>query len=139
MQSASDEELMRVDLASPLIQPFLSGGWYPAEVGHRWMAQQASVRLGGPRTSAQMLHLTGFCPAAQVRSGPLTMMVAADGKPMKPALLREGAFDVSFPLPLELVGKKEIEVTIHVERTFRPRNDARDWGCPAVNWDEGPV
>ena len=27
-----------------------------------------------------------------------------------------------------LVGKKEIEVTIHVERTFRPPNDARDLG-----------
>ena len=129
MQSASSsEEPMRIDVASPLIQPFLGGGWYWAEERHRWMAQQASVRLSGPRTSNQTLHLTGFCPAAQVRSGPLTMIVAADGTSMKPALLREGAFDVSFPLPPELVGKKEIGVTIHVDRTFRPPNDARDLG-----------
>ena len=47
---------------------------------------------------------------------------------MQSAQLREGAFDVSFPLPPELVGKKEIEVTIHVDRTFRPPNDARDLG-----------
>jgi len=92
------------------------------------MAQQASVRLGGPRTSAQTLHLTGYCPAEQVRSGPLTMLVSVDGKPMKPALLRLGAFDVSFPLSPELVGKKEIEVNIRVDRTFRPPHDLRDLG-----------
>jgi hypothetical protein len=129
IQSASlSEEPMRIDLASPLVQPFLSGGWYPAEDRHRWMAQQATVRLSGPRNPAQTLHLTGFCPAAQVRSGPLGMIVTVDGKPMKPALLREGAFDMSFPLSPELVGKKEIEVTIHVDRTFRPPNDSRDLG-----------
>ena len=129
MQSSSlSDEPMRIDLASPLVQPFLSGGWYPAEDRHRWMAQQASVRLSGPRNSTQTLHLTGFCPAAQVRSGPLLMIVAADGKPMKTAPLREGAFDVSLPLSPDLVGKKEIEVTIRVDRTFRPPNDARDLG-----------
>ena len=129
LQTANaSEEPLRIDFASPLIQPFLGVGWYPAEERHRWMAQQASVRLGGPRNPAQTLHLTGFCPAAQVRSGPLAMIVAADGKPMKPALLREGAFDVSFPLSPGLLGKKEIEVTIHVERTFRPPNDGRDLG-----------
>jgi hypothetical protein len=123
IQSASlSEEPMRIDIASPLMQSFLGGGWYGAEDGHRWMAQQASVRLGGPRNSAQTLHLAGFCP------GPRTLIVSADGKPMKPVLLREGAFDVSFPLAPELVGKKEIEVTIHVDRTFRPSNDARDLG-----------
>ena len=47
---------------------------------------------------------------------------------MKPTLLSEGAFDVSFPLSPELVGKKEIEVTIRVDHTFRPPNDARDLG-----------
>ena len=67
-------------------------------------------------------------PAAQVRSGLLGMMVTTDGKPLKPALLSDGAFDVSFPLPPELVGKKEIEVTIRVDRTIRPPNDARDLG-----------
>ena len=122
------EEPMRIDLASPVIQAFLSGGWHAAENGHRWMTQQAGVRLGGPRTSAQTLHLTGYCPAEQVGAGPLTMSVSVDGKPLKPARLREGAFDVSFPLPPELVGKKEIEVTIHVDHTFRPPNDARDLG-----------
>jgi len=129
IQSASlSEEPTRIDVASPLIQPFLGVGWYPAEERHRWMAQQASVRLGGPRTSAQTLHLTGYCPAEQVRSGPLTMLVSADGKPMKPALLRAGPFDVSFPLSPELVGKKEIEVTIRVNRTFSPPHDLRDLG-----------
>jgi hypothetical protein len=129
IQSASlSEKPMRIDLAIPLMQPFLGDGWYAAEDRHRWMAQQAGVRLSGPRNSAQTLHLAGFCPPAQVRSGPLTMTVTADGKPMKPALLGEGAFDVSFPLSPELVGKKEIEVTIRVDRTFRPPNDARDLG-----------
>jgi hypothetical protein len=129
LQSASpSEELLRIDVASPLTQASLGVGWYPAEERHRWMAQQASVRLGGPRTSAQTLHLTGYCPAEQVRSGPLTMLVSVDGKPMKPALLRLGAFDVSFPLSPELVGKKEIEVNIRVDRTFRPPHDLRDLG-----------
>ena len=46
MQSSIlSDEPMRIDLASPLMQPFLSGAWYPAEEGHRWMAQQASVRM----------------------------------------------------------------------------------------------
>jgi hypothetical protein len=129
LQSATlSEDPLRIDFASPLIEPFLGVGWYPAEERHRWMAQKASVRLSGPRNSTQTLHLTGFCPAAQVRSGPLLMIVAADGKPMKTAPLREGAFDVSLPLSPDLVGKKEIEVTIRVDRTFRPPNDARDLG-----------
>jgi hypothetical protein len=129
IQSASpSEEPTRIDVASPLMQSFLGSGWSGAENLHRWMAQQASVRLGGPRTSAQTLHLTGYCPAEQVRSGPLTMLVSADGKPMKPALLRAGPFDVSFPLSPELIGKKEIEVNIRVDRTFRPPHDLRDLG-----------
>jgi hypothetical protein len=129
LDSASlSEEPLRLDVASPLTQPFLGDGWYQAEDRHRWMAQQATVRLGGPRNSAQTLRVTGSCPAEQVRSGPLAMTVRADGKPMKPVLLHEGDFDVSFPLSPELVGKKEIEVTIHVDRTFRPSNDARDLG-----------
>jgi hypothetical protein len=122
------EEPMRIDVASPLMQPYLGPGWYPAEEGHRWMGQQASVRLAGPRNSAQTLRLTGFLPAAHAHSSALTMLVSADGKAMKPVLVREGIFDISIPLSPELVGKKQIEVTIHVDRTFRPPSDARDLG-----------
>jgi hypothetical protein len=128
MSAGPSQEPTRIDLASPLMHPYLGRGWYPAEEGHRWMGQEASVRLAGPRNLAQTLRLTGFCPGAQVRSGPITMVVSADGKPMKPVLTREGVFAVSLPLAPELVGKKEIEVTIHVDRTFRPPNDKRDLG-----------
>ena len=126
--SGPSGEPMRIDVASPSMQTFLSGSWYAAEEGHRWMAQQATVRLSGPRNSAQTLHLTGYCPADQVYPGALTMIVSVDGKPMKPAALPEGAFDVSFPLAPELIGTREIEVTIQVDRTFRPLHDKRDLG-----------
>jgi hypothetical protein len=117
-----------VRIADPLNEPYLGDGWYPAEEGQRWMAKEAVVRLGGPKTVGSTLHLRGVCPAALVKQGPLEVIVRIDGKTMKPVPVREGDFDLSFPLAPELVSRTEIEIAIHVDRTFRPADDDRDLG-----------
>jgi len=42
--------------------------------------------------------------------------------------VREGAFEVAFPLPPVLEGKASIQVTVEVSRTLRPEADPRELG-----------
>lgn len=120
-----------VELGSRLFDEQLGPTWYGREAGMRWMPQCATLRLRGPRSAEQKLYVSGFCPGPQLREGPVEMRVALDGLPLAPAwLLRpEEAFQFSFPLPPDLVGRAEVELEIGVDRTFTQPGDQRELGA----------
>src|SRR5713226_10006090 len=62
----SGETPRRVDVANDLLAYLLGKSWYPRDDTHRWMPKQATVRLGGPVNTEQRLHISGYCPAAQL-------------------------------------------------------------------------
>ena len=119
-----------VVLGSDSASPFLADGWYTAEGDHRWLGKRGTVMLAGPATAGQQIHLTGYCPAAEVATGSLTGKVSVDGQPVGELTLAKGdaPFDVALPLPAATVGKPRISVTIELDRTFRPAGDVRDLG-----------
>jgi hypothetical protein len=94
------------------------------------MPGEATVRLGGPSKADEKLWLRGSCPAELTKDSPLHLTVAVDGQVIgnKELTAQDGAFDLSFPLPPQLVGKSEVTVRIAVDRTMRVADDPRDLG-----------
>ncbi|MCP5114011.1 MAG: hypothetical protein GY953_24520 [bacterium] len=121
----------RVDVGQPLVADQLGEGWYPIEGSHRWMARQASVRLGGPRTTAEKLYVTGHCSRAQVEEGPVRLSIEVDGHALAAVMLSQpdAPFDFQFELPSNLVGKSNIQIDLAVDRTFSPPGDGRALGA----------
>jgi hypothetical protein len=119
----------RVDVASSLTADYLRGDWFEPESNHRWMGKRARVIIAGPAAPAEQLHIAGYCPGAQLKSGPLVARILVDGNEVGqlPAT-QDGAFDAAFRLPPQLVGKPSMEVTIQLDRTFRAPGDDRDLG-----------
>jgi hypothetical protein len=129
----SSPQLMpqRIKLGSGLSQPFLRGAWYELEGDHRWMGKRAGVVMAGPVSAGQQLHISGYCPRAQLSTGGLlTGKVTADGREIGELSLSQGdaGFDLAFHLPPETVGKPKIEVEIQLDRTFRAPGDIRELG-----------
>lgn len=120
----------RVDVGSDAMADQLGGSWYANEGGYRWMGKRATVSLHGPQTPADKLYLTGFCPAAVVKSGPLRMDVSVDGVKLTPAILREPniRFSLTFDLPPSLDGRKVVEVAVEVDHTLAASADGRKLG-----------
>ncbi len=119
----------RVDAGNPLFESQLGPSWYPLEGDYRWMPKQATLRLGGPAGADQKLHVLGFCPDRQLEAGPLTLTISADGEMLPPAVIdAAGAFERSFPLPQQLTGKEQIEITLEVSRTFVAPPETRSLG-----------
>jgi hypothetical protein len=120
----------RVDVANDLLAYLLGKSWYSRDQAHRWMPKQATVRLGGPKTTSQRLYLSGYCPAGQLEKGPLPLNVQVDGKALPPVRIQPGTerFDFSFELPAGLVGKPSVEVAVEVGRTFKPPGEERELG-----------
>lgn len=109
----------RVDVGNPLTGYLLGPTWYPHAVNHRWMPQQATLRVGGPRSAAERLYISGHCPAAMLRSGPLEMTASADGEILSTVTITHGdaGFAFGFALPPRLLGKPVVEIEIRVNRT----------------------
>jgi hypothetical protein len=119
----------RVDIGSALAQSLLGPEWYPLEGNHRWMPKRATLRIAGPTAPGQKLYLRGYCPPEQLRAGPITVTIAANGSPLPPATITSGGdFELAFPLPDSLVGQSAFEVAVEVSRTFRAGGDIRDLG-----------
>lgn len=112
---------LRVDAGSPLMAYLLGSTWYPPSENFRWMPSRASFRIGGPRTANATLSLSGFCPPEQTESGPLTVSVSVDGKPLSEAKISkpETSFLRTFVLPPALAGHDSVEVTLSVDRTLQ--------------------
>jgi hypothetical protein len=124
------ETPQRVDAGNDLLAYLLGKSWYPRDDQHRWMPKQATVRLGGPKSSGQRLYISGYCPAGQLEKGALPLMVEIDGKALAMVRIEPGTerFDFDFALPAELVGKDAVEVTVEVGRTFIPPGEDRELG-----------
>ena len=119
-----------VDVGDPFYAARLGPTWYPAENGFRWMPKKASVRLPGPHDASEKLNITGFAAAPALAAGPVTLSVRAGGHDLGSTTLREpGAkFAVQFPLPADLVGQENIEITLELSKGFRPPGENRDLG-----------
>ena len=125
-----DRIASRVDLGDDLLAGQLGPTWYPNEGGFRWMPKRATVTLRGPRTPAEKLYITGACPAAALKSGPLKMQVSVDGEKLVPVWIRqpEEQFSFTFELPRQLVGRSSVEVSVELDRTFFVPPDSRELG-----------
>lgn len=124
----ADEVPRKVDAGNPLMDYLLGPGWYAPEKGSRWMSHAATLKVGGPASGAERLYVWGSAPFSPQPA--VLLRVTVDGMALPEARipLGQGDFRLSFPLPNEAVGKKEILVGIEVGRTFRFGADTRDLG-----------
>ncbi len=120
----------RIDVGSPLFADQLGPAWYRIEGSFRWMPRRATVFLHGPVTPDARLHLSGYCPARQVKTKPLRLTVSVDGAVVGEAQLTkpDATFELSFPVPRQSLGKAKVEVAIAVDRTFVVPSDGRELG-----------
>lgn len=116
---------LRIDVASPTAAQLLGPEWYPADGDHRWMPRNATVRMGGPGTAGQKLYIHGTCSREQL---PLTITATVEGRALAPVVVREAGFDTAFGLPDDVVGQRQIRISLQVSRTVQPRNDRRELG-----------
>ncbi|HEV8145668.1 MAG TPA: hypothetical protein VGP79_04780 [Bryobacteraceae bacterium] len=119
-----------VDVGDQQHAPRLGPQWYPIENGFRWMPKLATVRIAGPKTTQDKLYVTGYSAPAALASNPVMMHFRIGEKEIgKTPVSKFGEqFVISFPLPAELIGQYEIELTIEVSKTFKPPNDQRELG-----------
>lgn len=124
------EEPRRVDVGQRSFARQLGPAWYELDSGRRWMPRRATVRLGGPRSTADRLYIVGYCPAAQVAGRPLGVSVGVDGRLLRTFPMSQGdaPFDLATDLPPDLVGKERVEIFVEVDRTFTSPPDRRELG-----------
>jgi len=72
----------------------------------------------------------GFSSPLQMSQPHISLRVTSDGVPLPEAsvTLGNGAWEVSYPLPNEAVGKKELLLSLEVGRTFHAVGDSRELG-----------
>ncbi len=120
-----------VDAGNPLMRYLFGPEWYPVEGGSSWMPKSATLRIGGPRSPSEKLHLHGYIPPAQIQQGPLPIRVTVDGIRLPDTKVEPAgttSFDVELPLPNELVGRKQLSVALELGRVFHAPGDQRDLG-----------
>lgn len=119
-----------VDVADPFYSSLLGPTWYPAEKGFRWMPKTATVKLSGPISPSQRLYVTGYAPGAVLAAGTVTLHFTAAGLDLGSVTLRRPnePFSLNFALPPELVGRDFIEITVEVDKPYRPPGEIRDLG-----------
>jgi hypothetical protein len=113
-----DSEPRRVEIGNPLFGYLLGPEWSPPASGFRWMPRRATVRLAGPISIKDRMRLVGYCPALQLRGGPLHLFLTVDGIPLEGTQINDpdAVFDRLFVLPPSLIGRKTIHVEISVDR-----------------------
>jgi hypothetical protein len=116
-----------VDAGEPLFGDQFGKEWYPIENGFRWMPQQATVRLGGPKTTGQKLHLSGFAPGELFQGGPIHLTVIADGEALSTFTLeaKDNEFDLTAEMPARSLGRIETLITLQTDRIYIPPGDGR--------------
>jgi hypothetical protein len=120
-----------VAVADPLYGDRLGPTWYKIEQDFRWMPKTATVKIAGPRTTDQILEVTGYSPAAVLAQGPLPVFFRGDGIEIGSATLTRPNqhFDLKLPLPSALLGRPWMDLEIEVGRTIRVGgNDPRTLG-----------
>lgn len=123
-------ELRRVDVGQPGMALKLGPSWYSVEHGFRWMPDSATVRMAGPHSPAERLHVSGYAPAAVVAQGPVHLTVSIDGKKAGAVAIDkpDAPFEFDFALPAAALGKDAIEVKLSVDRTMALPGDSRRLG-----------
>ena len=119
-----------MDVGQPIFSGLLGPSWYNPYRGQRWAPRRVTVRLGGPRAPGETLYVKGFCPLAQVSTGPLGVTLGIEGGPWQTFQLTRGDAEFSLELGLtpQLVGKKWVAVYVEVERVFTAPPDRRELG-----------
>ena len=108
-------------------ESLLGPGWWPVEDKFRWMAKSASLTLGAPSDPKDRLHVSGFCPETVAKSGPVTLIVRANGSEVGRKALTEVA-PFSFALPLPKMTSETVKIELEVSRATRIAGDKRDLG-----------
>ncbi len=118
-----------IDAGDAAYQSYLGASWYPLEQGYRWMPKTATVKIAGPQKPRMALEITGYCPPILLAKGPLNVSFSADGSKVgSTTLTKSDSFLAQFPMPPQLTGKPEVEVTIEVDRTYQADKDSRPLG-----------
>ncbi len=120
----------RIDAGNPLFGYLLGPTWYPIDTNYRWMPQTATLRIGGPTSPAQKLHIRGSCPSELTKAGPLRFTVRLDGQLVSDSGIQpsETLFDRSIELPAASVGKESIELKLDLNRTLKRPDDDLNLG-----------
>jgi hypothetical protein len=123
-------ELRRIDVGQPGMALKLGPSWYPVEHGFRWMPDSATVRMAGPHSPAERLHVSGYAPAAVLAPGPVHLTVSVDGRKAGTVAVDkpDSPFEFDFPLPPAQVGKASMEVKLSLDRTMTLPGDSRRLG-----------
>jgi len=127
-----DSPVAKVEVGNPVFADQLGPTWYSSEGSYRWMPQRASVTLS---SIGRKLIVKGFCPAAALKNGPITVQVTADGKKLQSAIVNkpESDFELSFDLPAASGARRVIEVEL--DRTFHVPGDGRELGLPFTSFE----
>jgi hypothetical protein len=120
----------RVDVGQAWSASRLGPSWYALTQGFRWMPQSATVRLSGPEHAGERLYISGFCPAAVLRSGPVHMTVLANDHLLGTVAIADAdqPFDYDFALPADLTGGADFVVTIRLDKVLHISTDPRALG-----------
>src|SRR5712692_4063135 len=94
------EKLLRVDAGNLADEPFLGPDWYGHEGHYRWMPKRATLKIAGPVSAGQKLHVSGYCVPAQLEKGFLDLSVTVDGARHRPDQIRDCARPFQFEYPL---------------------------------------
>ncbi len=116
----------RIEVGSEIFADQMGPTWYPSEGLYRWMPKWSSVVLAA---GGSQLVIRGYCPAATVKDGPLTVEVTVNGEKLAPAQVSspEQFFELNFELP-EMKPARQLAVRVDLDRTFRAPGDLRDLG-----------
>lgn len=118
-----------INVADSVYNSRLGPSWYPAEDGFRWMPKSATLRIAGPKSPEQKLHVTGYVAQMLLAKGPIEVSFQGDSIPIGTAMLKKPeGFSLDFPLPGALVGRPEIVLQIEVSRTTDIAGDPRTFG-----------
>ncbi|HKW97886.1 MAG TPA: hypothetical protein VJN43_09125 [Bryobacteraceae bacterium] len=102
-----------VNPGDPIFEGQLSGEWMPAQFGSRRMGSKASVRMAGPRTPGEQLHLGFFCEHSPMQ---LTIEVAGT-RAVENVTRCDAMHTVTVPLPQN--AGNEINVQIEAQPAWK--------------------
>ena len=130
LATKSSELPRRVDVAaSRSMESLLSGDWYPSDTTHRWMAKQAGIRLAGPQTAGESLHVLAVCPPEFLADGPRYSHGDRRWQAAAPRRHpRDGGGRLVARCRRNWWVSRAVQVTLEVSRTHTPPQDGRALG-----------
>lgn len=129
-EMASAEGLpRRVEVGNPLYGILLDQRWFGVEDGaFRWMSKEASVYVRGPSSAKERLYVRGVCGSSQLTQGPIRLSASVGPNAMlKLAEITQcqSMWNVSMPMPLAVIGKSSVMVTLSVDRVQKEAGGER--------------